>query len=408
MSNPICLGMRVVSFCHYLQGPASAQYLADMGADVIKIEPLRGAFERHWSGGNSWVTDVSAFSLAVNRNKRSIALDLKTPEGLQIALDLIAKADVMVENYRPGVMDRLGLGYDDVRKINPAIIYASASGLGATGPAASRPGQDLLIQARSGLIAATGGKEHSVVGAAVIDQHGGSLLAMGMLGAYIQRLRTGQGMRVESSLFTAGIDLQVEALTKFYSAPRGRALFERDPHVGSWYHDAPYGLYTLQDAQIVLSMNDPERLAAALDSDELRALAHIDRYEERDRYAQTMARVLAPRRFAELASVFDAHQIWCERVQDYEDLRQDPQAAHLGVFDTVDVNGREATLISHPLRYDGQCPGVRSMPLYPGADSRQILDELGVPPDRQEHLIEQGVVGIGPTAPAPPQAATTA
>jgi len=402
MSNPICLGMRVVSFCHYLQGPASAQYLADMGADVIKIEPLRGAFERHWSGGNSWVTDVSAFSLAVNRNKRSIALDLKTPEGLQIALDLIAKADVLVENYRPGVMERLGLGYEDVRKINPAIVYASASGLGATGPAASRPGQDLLIQARAGLIAATGGTEHSVVGAAVIDQHGGSLLAMGMLGAYIQRLRTGKGMRVESSLFTAGIDLQVEALTKFYSAPRGRALFKRDAHVGSWYHDAPYGLYTLQDAQIVLSMNDPDRLAAALDSDELRELARIDRYEERDRYAQTMARVLAPRRFADLAPIFDAHQIWCEQVQDYEDLRHDPQAEHLGVFDTVEVNGREATLISHPLRYDGQCPGVRTMPLYPGADSRQILEELGVPRDRQDSLIEQGVVGVGPTAPGQP------
>jgi len=402
MSNPICLGMRVVSFCHYLQGPASAQYLADMGADVIKIEPLRGAFERHWSGGNSWVTDVSAFSLAVNRNKRSIALDLKTPEGLQIALDLIAKADVLVENYRPGVMERLGLGYEDVRKINPAIVYASASGLGATGPAASRPGQDLLIQARAGLIAATGGTEHSVVGAAVIDQHGGSLLAMGMLGAYIQRLRTGKGMRVESSLFTAGIDLQVEALTKFYSAPRGRALFKRDAHVGSWYHDAPYGLYTLQDAQIVLSMNDPDRLAAALDSDELRELARIDRYEERDRYAQTMARVLAPRRFADLAPIFDAHQIWYEQVQDYEDLRHDPQAEHLGVFDTVEVNGREATLISHPLRYDGQCPGVRTMPLYPGADSRQILEELGVPRDRQDSLIEQGVVGVGPTAPGQP------
>src|SRR5690606_5175487 len=111
--EPVCQGMRVLSFCHYLQGPANTQYLADMDADVIKVEPLTGAFERHWSGGNSWVSDVSAFSLAVNRNKRSIALNLKTPEGLQIALDLAAKADVIVENYRPGVMDRLGLGYED-------------------------------------------------------------------------------------------------------------------------------------------------------------------------------------------------------------------------------------------------------------------------------------------------------
>ena len=393
MKDPVCLGMRVVSFCHYLQGPASTQYLADMGADVIKVEPLAGAFERHWSGGNSWVTDVSAFSLSVNRNKRSIALDLKTPEGLQIARDLIVQADVLVENYRPGVMDRLGLGYEEVRRLNPAIVYASASGLGATGPAAARPGQDLLMQARSGLIAATGGPENSVVGAAVIDQHGGALLAMGILGAYVRRLRTDQGARVESSLFAAGIDLQVEALTKFYAAPGGRALLARDRHVGSWYHDAPYGLYALKDAQIVLSMNDPDRLAEALDSDELRALAGIDRYQERDRYAQTMAGVLARRSLAELAEVFDAHRIWYEPVQDYEDLRRDPQARHLGVFDTVDVNGRAATVISHPLRYDGQRPGVRTMPLYPGADSVAIMDELGIPRARQEQLIEQGAVG---------------
>ncbi len=403
--EPVCQGMRVLSFCHYLQGPASTQYLADMGADVIKVEPLTGAFERHWSGGNSWVSDVSAFSLAVNRNKRSIALNLKTPEGLQIARDLAAKADVIVENYRPGVMDRLGLGYEDVRRLNPSLIYASASALGATGPAASRPGQDLLMQARSGLIAATGGAENSVVGAAVIDQHGGAILAMGILGAYIRRLRTGQGARVESSLFAAGIDLQVEALTKFYSAPGGRSLFARDRHVGSWYHDAPYGLYALKDAQIVLSMNDPAKLAAALDSDELRALVGIDRYQERDVYAQTMAGVLAGRSLADLAEVFDAHQIWYERVQDYEDLRQDPQAQHLGMFDSVEVNGQTATLISHPLSYDGQRPGVRTMPLYPGAHSAEILDELGVAPERQEALVREGVVGMVGKSAGPTQTA---
>jgi crotonobetainyl-CoA:carnitine CoA-transferase CaiB-like acyl-CoA transferase len=229
MAGALDIEMRVVSFCHYLQGPACSQYLADMGADVVKVEPLKGAFERHWSGGRSYVNGVSAFSLAVNRNKRSIALDLKSPEGLEIARDLARRADVVVENYRPGVLDRLGLGYRDIKAINPAVIYASASGLGPTGPAASRPGQDLLMQARSGLIAATGGGEDgpSVVGAAVVDQHGGALLAMGILGAFVRRLQTGKGTRIESSLFAAAIDLQVEALTKYYAAPDHAK--ERDP-----------------------------------------------------------------------------------------------------------------------------------------------------------------------------------
>ncbi|OBZ95575.1 racemase [Pararhizobium polonicum] len=395
MAGSLNIGMKVVSLCHYLQGPACCQYLADMGADVIKIEPLKGAFERHWSGGNSWVTDVSAFSLAVNRNKRSIAIDLKSEEGLAIARELITGADVLVENYRPGVLDRLGLGYEAVRKINPSIIYASASGLGATGPAASRPGQDLLMQARSGLVAATGGGEEgpSVVGAAVIDQHGGSLLAMGILGAYVRRLQTGEGTRVESSLFAAAIDLQVEALTKYYAAPDRASRIKRGRNCGSWYHDAPYGLYKLADAHIVLSMNDAGKLAEALDSDELRALSSIDRYAERDRYAAVMAATLAPRAFAEVEAVFNVHGVWFERVQSYEDLRDDPQANHMGVFGEIDVNGRAATLINHPLRYDGATPPLRRMPLYPGIDSREIMTELGLNAERQAELIGKSVIG---------------
>ena len=396
MTGSLDIRMKVISFCHYLQGPACSQYLADMGADVIKIEPLKGAFERHWSGGNSWVTDVSAFSLAVNRNKRSFSVDLKSEEGLALVRSLIAEADVVVENYRPGVLDRLGLGYESVRAINPAIIYASASGLGATGPASGRPGQDLLMQARSGLVAATGGggEGPAVVGAAIVDQHGGSLLAMGILGAYIRRLQTGRGTRVESSLFSAAIDLQVEALTKYYAAPGRERLLERGRNVGSWYHDAPYGLYRLADAWIVLSMNDAAKLAEALDSEDLRALSTLDRYAERERYASAMAGVLADRSFAELSARFDAHGVWFERVQTYEDLRADPQANHMGVFSEIDVNGRAATLISHPLRYDGETPSLSRMPFYPGSDSREIMTELGLPAERQADLIEKGVVGL--------------
>ncbi len=394
MASAMNIRMKVISLCHYLQGPACCQYLADMGADVIKIEPLKGAFERHWSGGNSWITDVSAFSLAVNRNKRSIAIDLKSEDGLAIARELIAGADVLVENYRPGVLDRLGLGYEAVREINPAIIYASASGLGATGPAAKRPGQDLLMQARSGLVAATGGGEDgpSVVGAAVVDQHGGSLLAMGVLGAYVRRLQTGEGARVESSLFAAAIDLQVEALTKYYAAPDRANRLKRGRNCGSWYHDAPYGLYALVDARIVLSMNDAGKLAEALDSDDLRAMRAIDRYAERDRYAAVMAETLAKRSFEEVETLFNAHGVWFERVQSYEDLLEDPQAKHMGVFGEIDVNGRMATLINHPLRYNGDTPAMRRMPLYPGTDSRNIMTELGMSAERQDALIGMGVI----------------
>jgi len=383
--------MRVVSFCHYLQGPACTQYLADLGADVVKIEPLQGAFERHWSGGKSYVNGTTAFSLAVNRNKRSLAVNLKTEEGKAIVRDLIREADVIVENYRPGTLDRLGFGYDDMRALNPDIIYASASGLGSSGPAAARPGQDLLMQARSGLIAATG--DGCVVGAAIVDQHGAALLAMAILAAFARKLQCGKGTRVESSLFSAAIDLQAEALAMYCSAPdRGRRM-KRGRNIGSWYHDAPYGLYDLKDARIVLSMNDPTRLAAALGDEELAGMAGIDRYEERERYAACVAAILREWSYADLVPRFERHAIWCERVQDYEDLLNDPQANHNGAFATINVNGRDATVVAHPIRYDGVVPPIRRIPLKPGADTAQLLTELGISAERQTDLASRGIIG---------------
>ncbi|MGH6919298.1 MAG: CaiB/BaiF CoA transferase family protein, partial [Geminicoccaceae bacterium] len=208
-------GMRIVSFCHYLQGPAGAQYLADMGADVIKVEPPQGAFERHWAGAKAFIDGLSAFYLAANRNKRGVAVDLKHPDGKAVIFRLLERADVLMENFRPGTMERLGLGYEQVKAIRPDIIYASASGFGRSGPMVELPGQDLLIQAYSGLIAATGHLHERPVpiGFAAADQHGGALLAMGILGAYIKKLRTGRGTRVDASLLNAGLDLQTEPLT---------------------------------------------------------------------------------------------------------------------------------------------------------------------------------------------------
>ena len=391
------LEMRVLSFCHYLQGPAATQYLADMGADVIKIERLDGAFERTWSGGKSSVGGVSAFLLCANRNKRSLAIDLKHPDAVAVMDRLIDGADVIVENFRPGVLERLGLGYAAVKAKKPDIIYASATGLGADGPDAHRPGQDLLMQARSGLVAATGSSEAgpTITGAAIVDQHGAALLAMGILGAYVRKLQTGEGARVEASLLQAGIDLQSEALAMYFArADKADDPMPRGTNVGSWYHDAPYGCYRLNGCHIVLSMNDPVKLAAALDSDELRALVRIDRYAERERYAAAVAAELADLGFEEVAACFERHGIWFERVQSYEDLAHDRQLRHLGVFTQTEVNGETARLVSHPLRYDGGAPELRSMPLEIGGCTRQILAECGYSSAEIDGLVAARVVGV--------------
>jgi crotonobetainyl-CoA:carnitine CoA-transferase CaiB-like acyl-CoA transferase len=385
--------LRIVSFCHYLQGPAATQYLADMGADVIKVEAVGGAYERHWSGANVFVDGVSSFFLAANRNKRVIALDLKSPEGLEIALRLIDTADAVVENFRPGVLDRLGLGYEALRKRKPDLIYASASGYGLSGPMRDSPGQDLLIQARTGLVAATGGGATSV-GATVCDQHGGALLALGILGAYVRRQATGEGCRVEGSLFNAGIDLQVEPITNYLTAGKDASCLQRDPHLASWYHQAPYGIYETKDGRrVAISLNDPKAFADALDDPTLHVFVGSDPMLERDPYAEATAAAVKRYNYADLAVALDAARMWWAPVHDYAALASDPQALHYGIFREVEVRGGRATLVSHPIRYDGEAPGIRHLAVEIGQHTREILQELGFAPEEIERMAKTKAVG---------------
>jgi crotonobetainyl-CoA:carnitine CoA-transferase CaiB-like acyl-CoA transferase len=385
-------GMRIVSFCHYLQGPASTQYLADLGADVIKVEAIRGAYERHWSGAGVFVEGVSGFFLCANRNKRSIGIDLKSTQGLEVALKLVDTADVLVQNFRPGVLERLGLGYEALRQRRPGIIYASASGFGPSGPMKDKPGQDLLVQARTGLVAASGSGS-TPTGAAICDQHGGALLAMGILAAYVQRLRTGKGSLVEVSLFNAAIDLQVEALTNYLSGEVDRSRYVRDSHLATWFHQAPYGVYETADARgVAISLNDPRSFADALEDEGLRAFVGSDPYGERDRYARLTAVAVKHFGFDELARRLDGKNLWWAPVQDYTDLVNDPQAQHCRIFQEVDVKGHKATLVNHPIRYDGEVPAVRHLALDVGQDTREILQELGYEPTAIETLAQSGVI----------------
>jgi crotonobetainyl-CoA:carnitine CoA-transferase CaiB-like acyl-CoA transferase len=234
----------------------------------------------------------------------------------------------------------------------------------------------------------------TVVGAAVVDQHGGALLAMGILGAMVRKVQKGEGTRVETSLFAAAVDLQTEALTKYYALKGAKELLKRDRHVGSWYHDAPYGLYELADRRIVLSMNQYVRAAEALKDEAMLALTMVDHYGERDRCARATADALRHRKFADVAAAFDANGVWYEAVQDYDDLLQDPQACHNGFFRPVDVRGGAAILVNHPLRYDGSVPQLRMMRLEAGSDSLEILSELGYLPAERQRLVDTGVVGI--------------
>lgn len=186
-------GVRVISFNHFLFVPMGVQALGDLGADVIAVEPVDGAFQRRWSGGDLWHDGQSMLHLAVNRNKRSIAIDLKASEGRDLALRLIDTADVVAENYRPGIMDRLGLGYEALKTLKPGLIYAAASGYGPSGPYVERPGQDLLAQALFGMMAIAGQAANGPrpAGASIMDHHGSTLFTLGIVAALLRRQRTG-------------------------------------------------------------------------------------------------------------------------------------------------------------------------------------------------------------------------
>jgi crotonobetainyl-CoA:carnitine CoA-transferase CaiB-like acyl-CoA transferase len=372
--------MKIISFCHYLQGPAAMQYLSGMGADVIKIEPPKGGYERAWTGADGIkVGGVGAFFLCANRNARSLALDLKKPEAREVVFRLIEASHVVAENFRPGTLDRLGLGYEAVRARKPDIIYASATGYGPTGPYAGRPGQDLLIQAMSGLAAATGNAESGPLpaGCAAADQHGAALFALGIAGAYARWLQTGEGTRVESTLLGAGIDLQMESVVTYYASGCNRDVFQHSPYNGSWFHEAPYGIYPVADGHVAISINDLEKLAAALDCPELRTFADRSAYRERGTIAAVIAEALRHRRFADISAVFDASGVWYARVDDFDNLLDNPQVQHNETFQDVTVNGETIKILNHPVRYDGKTTEACAFALRPGADTRDILEKAG-------------------------------
>jgi crotonobetainyl-CoA:carnitine CoA-transferase CaiB-like acyl-CoA transferase len=387
-------GIRILSFNHFLMGPVGVQFLADLGADVIAIEPPDGAFQRKWGGADKRVDGQTMLLLTGNRNKRSLTLDLKKPEAIAIARKLIATSDVITENFRPGVLDKLGLGFDEAKKIKPDIIYAAASGYGADGPYVNRPGQDLLVQALSGLATITGTREHGprAVGVSAIDHHGAALFAAGILAALVKKERTGQGCRVDVSLLSAAIDLQMESFTCYLNGETPDDVRQPGPIAG-WYYGAPYGIYATKNGHVAISLGSLDVLGDALGIPADQRVPDNEAYSRRDEATSAIAANLAQRTTAECLKLLEARSIWHAAVNDYSDVVADPQVAHNKSFQTVKgATGSPITLVSHPVRYDGEVPEVRLPPQKLGAQSEEILKELGYDAGQLQALYAKGAV----------------
>ena len=379
-------GIRVVSFTHFLQGPSATQMLADLGADVIKVEPPTGAFERSWSGPDAYLGGESVFFLLGNRNVRSLAADIKDPEWLEVVLRLADEADVLIESFRPGVMDRLGLGWEQLRSRNPRLVYCSLSGYGGDGPYKDRPGQDVLLQSLSGIAAVTGaaGVPPTPVGASLVDQHGAVLGAFGILAALHGRERTGQGARVESNLLSAALDLQIEPLSYYLNGFVGKRSASG---ISSPYYKAPYGVFATADGYLTLSLNAHGLLATVFEDDWFRGQDEQSSYDRREEVNERIAKHMVLRSTEEWTAVFTAAKVWFAPVNTYADIVGDPQVLHNKTFTEFD-HPRAGTvkLLGHPVTYDGERPGVRTPPPALGAANRDVLTELGLSADDVERL----------------------
>lgn len=384
--------IKVLSFTHFLQGPSAVQMLADVGADVVKIEPPKGAFERDWAGFDAFTEGVSIFFLLGNRNQRAIQLDLRNERAKEIVYRLIKESDVLVENYRPGVMAKLGFGYEKVKGVNPRLVYCSCTGYGSSGPNVKRPGQDLLLQAMSGMAMLSGDGETAPtpVGSSIVDQHAAVLAAFGIVAALQERERTGRGRLVESNLLNAALDLQVEPFT--YYLNKGPLWKRTSPPMGSRFHPAPYGVYRTADGWIAISLTTPPKLAAALNCGKL---AEFDQPKDTMLHREEINRVVHQATLqhttAALMAAFDQHDIWYAPVNDYEQVEADPQVLHNKILQEIThPDAGSIRLLAHPVRYDGQVPPVRRLPPRLGEHTREVLVELGYSAVEIDSLLAEG------------------
>lgn len=330
--------LRVLDFTALVQGPLATQILGDLGADVVKIERVEGEWSRHWGILDGHTHGQTDSFLAFNRNKRSVTADLKDEQARERILALAAEFDVVVENFRPGVMARLGLGYEAFAGRNPAIIFVSSSGYGQTGPYVARPGQDMLIQALTGMLwlAGRAGDPPTAAGVGIADQYTALHIVIGILAALEHRRQTGQGQRVELDLFSCTISAQQQELT--YYLNHGSIPPRPAENHGSIWATAPFGLYPTADGGIAIAMTPCPIVGRALDLPELaqydtNALMLEHRAEI---YAALAARLKTGTTARWLAALL-AHDVWCAPIQDYDDLVQDPQALHNGMFWEVPI-----------------------------------------------------------------------
>ncbi|MEM9419629.1 MAG: CaiB/BaiF CoA-transferase family protein [Planctomycetota bacterium] len=378
-------GIVVLEFCQYLAGPWAGLRLSDLGAQVIKVErPGSGEACRHLATKNIKVDGDSLVFHSVNRGKDSFAANLKDPADVETVKQLIARADVLTHNFRPGVMDRLGFDYDSAKELNPRLVYASVTGYGTEGPWRDKPGQDLLAQSMSGLLHLTGkdGDPPTPFGLATADGICGLHMAQGILAALAQRDRTGRGSLVEVSLLESLLDLQFEALTTHLND--GKRLPQRSSvSAGHPYQGAPYGVYPTRDGYLALAMGQLTKLGDALELPALRAYAGGSAaFVRADEIRSELVEHLATKTTDQWLSVLEPADVWCAPVLNYAELREHEGYKALDMELIVERDDAPPVpTFRSPIRINGERLVNHEAAPRVGRDNEAVLAKLNETPD---------------------------
>ena len=388
-------GVRVLDLSRVIAGPYCATLMADLGADVVKVErPGRGDDLRAWRGSG-----MSATFAAINRNKRGMAVDLQHPEGSKLVFELARRADVVVENFLPGVAEKLGLGYAAVSAVNPAVVYVSVTGFGQDGPHARRAGYNTIAQGMSGIMALTGmpGNPPTKVGGSVADL-AAAFLAFGVANAALaHRLRTGRGQHLDVSLLASTLALLPDPAAHYFdSGQRPTRVGNRNPYL------TPAEAFRTSDGWVQVVIMNPEqyaRFGKALGDDALTTDAKFADNDRRvanhDEFRGRVEAALAAGTTAEWVARFERAQIAAGPIYEFDEVFEDPQVKHLGLVASVEQPGYGPTrMLGFPVRASATPATIRRPAPLLGQHTAEILGELGLPATEIERLAGAGVVAL--------------
>ena len=389
-------GVRVIDVTQIMAGPFCTMLLGDMGADVIKIEKPDGGDDVRRSGP-PFVAGESATFLNIGRNKRSVVIDMKQTEGTEIVRNMARDADILVQNLRPGRLEGFGLGYENVRAVNPAIVYATITGFGRTGPYKDKPGFDLMAQGYSGIMGVTGhpGQPPVKVSVPITDLNAGLFTAYGILAAYVNRLKTGKGQHVDSSLMEAGVAYTLWESAIYFTSGRLPG-----PNGSAHQISAPYQALPTGDGYITVggaNQRNWERLCRAIGRAELisdpRFEVNAGRMANRPALEATLSETLKTQPMAHWLSVLEAVGVPCGPINDIAQVYADPQVIARDMV--VEVEHPTAGTIRNvgiPVKFSETPGNIRRPPPRFGEHTEEVLTEFGYTTDEIDSLRDRGIV----------------